>query len=70
MAVLGNLLKLKRGLGLASDAHFLHDFPIKILYSLFITLSIGKVSISHHFSFSRYQTKCVIKFLFTQLMTS
>ena len=26
MAVLGYLPKLKRGLGLASDAHFLHNF--------------------------------------------
>ena len=25
---------------------------------------------SYRFSFSRYQTKCVIKFLFTQLLTS
>ena len=38
--------------------------------SLFNTLSIGKVSISYLFSFSRYQTKCVIKFLFIQLMMS
>ena len=29
-----------------------------------------KVSISYLFSFSRYQTKCVIKLLFRQLMTS
>ena len=29
MAVLGYLPKLKRSLGLASDAHFLHDFPKK-----------------------------------------
>ena len=39
--------KFKRGLGLAFDAHFLHDFPIKILTSLFNTLSMDKVSISH-----------------------
>ena len=31
---------------------------------------MGKVSMSHLISFSRYQTKCVIKFLFRQLMTS
>ena len=30
MAVLGYLPKLKRDLGLASDAHFLYDFSIKI----------------------------------------
>ena len=33
MAVLGYLAKLKRGLGLAFGAHFLHDFLIKnVLY--------------------------------------
>ena len=31
---------------------------------------MDKVSMSHLISFSRYQTKCVIKFLFKQLMTS
>ena len=31
---------------------------------------MGKVSMSYVFFFSRYQTKCVIKFLFGQLMTS
>ena len=30
MAVLGHLAKLKRGLGLAFGAHFLHDFFIKM----------------------------------------
>ena len=30
MAVLGYLPNLKRGLGLAFGAHFLHDFSIKI----------------------------------------
>ena len=30
MAVLGYLAKLKRGLGLAFDVHFLHDFSIKM----------------------------------------
>ena len=29
-----------------------------------------KVSVSYLFSFSRYQTKCIIKFLFRQLMIS
>ena len=51
MAVLGYLVKLKRGLGLAFGAHFLHDFSIKTF--LFNSLSIGKVSMSH-----------LIKFLF------
>ena len=31
---------------------------------------MNKVSISYFFSFRRYQTKCVIKFLFRPLMTS
>ena len=30
MAILGNLPKLKRGLGLAFGAFFLHGFPIKM----------------------------------------
>ena len=30
---------------------------------------MDKVSMSHLISFSRYQTKCVIKFLFRQLMS-
>ena len=30
MAVLGYLTKLKRDLGLAFDAHFKHDFSIKM----------------------------------------
>ena len=31
---------------------------------------MAKVSMSYFFSFLRYQTKCVIKFLFKQLMMS
>ena len=31
---------------------------------------MDKVSMTHLISISRYQTKCVIKFLFRQLMTS
>ena len=67
MAVLDHLRKLKRGLGLALGAHFLHDFSIKmfiILYSV-----CGESFNVIPFSFSMYQTKCV-KFLFKQLMTS
>ena len=67
MAVLVYLAKLKRGLGLALGAHFLHDFSIKCC--LFNSLSMDKVSMSHLISFSRYQIKFVIKFLFTQLVT-
>ena len=62
IAVLGNLTKLKRVLGLAFGAYFLHDFSVKI--SLFKSLSINKVSKSHFISFSRYQTKCVINLRF------
>ena len=32
MAVLGYLPKLKGGLGLAFDAHFMHDFSIKMFF--------------------------------------
>ena len=31
---------------------------------------MDKISMSYLFSFSRYQTKCVVKFLSRQLMTS
>ena len=55
MAVLGYLTKLKRDLGLAFGAHFRHDFSIKMFL---ISYSING------------QTKCVIKFLVRQLMTS
>ena len=68
MAVVGYLPKLKRGLGLASGVHFLHDFPKKC--SLFNTLSMNKVSKSYVFLFPSYQTKCVMKFLLLQLVTS
>ena len=43
MAVLAYLPKLKRGLGLAFGAHFLHDFSIKYY------LSMDKVSMSYIF---------------------
>ena len=52
MAVLGYLAKLKRGLGQAFGAHFLHDFSLKC--SLFDSLSMGKVSVSHLISYSRF----------------
>ena len=42
MAVFDYLAKLKRGLGLAFAAHFLHDFFIKI--SFFNSPSMDKVS--------------------------
>ena len=67
MVVLGYLAKLKRDLGLAFGTHFQHDFSIK--KSILNTLSMDKVSMSHLIFFSRYKTKCVIKFLFRLLMT-
>ena len=67
MAVSNYLAKLKRGLGLAFGAHFMHDFSLKM--SLFNSLSMDKVSMLHLLSFSRYQTKFVIKILLRQLMT-
>ena len=56
MAVLGYLAKLKRDLGLAFGAHFLHDFSVKMF--LINSLSMDKASVSHLIYFSKYQTKC------------
>ena len=67
MTVLDYLAQLKKDLGLAFGAHFLHDISIKIF--LFNTLSMGRVSILNLIPSSRYQTKYVIKFLFRSLMT-
>ena len=67
MTVLGYLPKLNRGLRLALGAYFLHDFS---MYSLLNTPAIGHVSMSYVCSFLRDQRKCVIKFLFKQLMMS
>ena len=39
--VLGHLAKLKRGLGLAFESHFLQDFSIKMFFN---SLSVDKVS--------------------------
>ena len=61
MTVLGSLIKLERGLELTFGAHFLHGFfhtnaPYLILYQL--------AKFQCHIFFTRYQTKCVTKFLF------
>ena len=66
MAVLGYLPKLERGLGLAFAAHFPHDFSIKMF---FIWYSIDGQSFNIPFFLLKYQTKCVIEFLFRKLMT-
>ena len=58
MAVLGYLAKLKRGLGLAFGAIFCMVFPW--IFSVFNTLSMGRVSMSHLLSFSRHQAKSVV----------
>ena len=68
MAVLGYFAKLKMDLRLAFGAHFLHNFSIKC--SVFNTLSVDNFSMSHLISFSRYKTKCVIRSIFRQVMTS
>ena len=47
MPVLGYLPKLKKGLELAFDAHFLHGFFMQMLLILY---SIDKVSMSYLFS--------------------
>ena len=62
------IAKLKRGLGLAFGAHFLHDFSIKmfLIWYSYNELNFNFTTIS----FLWYQTKCVIKFLLTQLMAN
>ena len=55
----GFFSKIKKGSGITFGAHFLHDFFIKMF--VFNTLTMDKVSVSHLISFSRYQTKRVIK---------
>ena len=63
MAVLGYLIKLKRGLELTFGARFFHtNVPCLILYQL--------TKFQRHIFFTGYQTKCIIKLLFRQLMTS
>ena len=57
MFILGYLAKLKRSLGLAFGARFLIQ-------------SLDKVSMSDLISFSQYEIKYDIKFLFRQLLTS
>ena len=69
MAVLGYLAKLKSGLGLAFEAHFLRDFPIKMFF-IYFSINGQRFNVIPYFFLKIYQTKCVIKFLFRQLMTS
>ena len=53
MAVLGYLSKLKRGLGLAFGAHFLHNFSIKNIFYL-ILYQWTKFQCENLFYFLRY----------------
>ena len=57
-----------------SETSFCCTFSVWFLYKNFLYLilnqGIYKVSMSYLFPFSGYQTKCVIEFLFRQLMTS
>ena len=64
MAVLACLPELKMGLGLAFGAHFLHDFHKNVSY--LIPYQYTKYTSVYKV----YQTKCIIKFLFSQLMRS
>ena len=47
MAILGYLAKLKRGLGLAFGAHFLHDFFIKMFLIYIPGRQMLQVNIKH-----------------------
>ena len=66
MVVLSYLPKLKRGPGLAFGVRFYMISPQRC--SLLNTLSVDKIPVLFLLSFSRHQTKCVIKCLFKQLM--
>ena len=68
MAVLGYLPKLKGIWDQLSVHIFCMIFPLKCFG--FNTPSPDKASMSYLFSFSTYQAKHVIKFLFRQLMMS
>ena len=59
------LTKTRRSLGLAFNTYLCMIFQQQC--SLLNTLPIEKVSMSHFFSFSRYQTKKVITLLLKQL---
>ena len=63
----GLYTKIKKGSGNSLWCTFFAQFSNK---NIFNTLSMDNVSMSYLFSFLRYQTKCLIKFLYRQLMTS
>ena len=68
MAASGYLAKIKK----KSRASFWFTLSARFIHRnvLYLTLSMDKFSMSHHISFSGYQTKCVVKFLFIQLLMS
>ena len=63
----GLFTKTKKGSGTSFRCTFCAWFFHKNVHK---GLSIQKFSVSHFCSFSRYQIKCIIKFLFRQLMMS
>ena len=65
----GIFTKIKRGSETSFWCIFSSWFFHKNVF-LFNTLWMSKVSVSYLFSFPRYQTKCIIKFLYRQLMMS
>ena len=63
------LPKLKRDRTVVYSAGFLYTFSMKTFLTKY-TLSIDQVSISDLFFLLRQKTKCILKFLFSQLMMS
>ena len=63
----GLFTKVKKGSGSSLWSTFSAWFSNENVPYL---ISMDKVSMSYLYSFLRYQTKCVIKFLFRQFMTS
>ena len=67
IAVLVCIAKLKRGLALAVDAHFLHDFSIK-MFLIWYSYNGQSSNVTPYFL--RKISKCVIRLLLPQLMMS
>ena len=57
MAVLDYLAKLKRGLGLAFEAHFLHDFSI-IMFLIQISINGQSLNVTPYFFFKISNKMC------------
>ena len=67
IAVLVYITKLKRVLALAVDAHFLHDFSIK-MFLIWYSYNGQSSNVTPYFL--RKISKCVIRLLLPQLMMS